>query len=75
MMSEETLNALRAEMKLSQETMKALRAELKLAAERARIASEHFDEVMREAPSGLPHPDGAQRITMLLGNTQQLVPI
>lgn len=32
------------------------------ATERAREATESFDDAVREIPSGMPHPDGVQRI-------------
>ncbi len=33
-----------------------------IAAERAREATESFDATVSEIPSGMPHPDGVQRI-------------
>ena len=36
--------------------------ELMAATERARAASALFDEVISSTPSGIPHPDGTQRI-------------
>jgi hypothetical protein len=39
-----------------------LQQELKAAAERAATASAAFLDVTSQVPSGLPHPDGAQRI-------------
>ena len=39
-----------------------LREEFEAAKRRMNIASVKFNEVVREIPSGLPHPDGTQRI-------------
>jgi hypothetical protein len=39
-----------------------LREEFEAAKRRMNIASVEFNEVVREIPSGLPHPDGTQRI-------------
>src|SRR6476661_7791132 len=44
------------------ETLKVLRAEMNAATERARLASERFDAILQDLPSGIPHPDGTQRI-------------
>ena len=39
-----------------------LQEEFRAAVQRRDQASAHFDEVRRAVPSGLPHPDGTQRI-------------
>jgi len=39
-----------------------LHREFLSATERAREATESFDAAIREIPSGIPHPDGVQRI-------------
>ncbi len=39
-----------------------LRDELAKATAQAKIASDKFDAILQEVPSGLPHPDGTQRI-------------
>jgi hypothetical protein len=39
-----------------------LRDEFEAAKRRMNIASTKFNEVVRDIPSGLPHPDGTQRI-------------
>jgi hypothetical protein len=46
----------------AQQTAKALVQALLEATERADAASEAFEVVMSDIPSGLPHPDGTQRI-------------
>ena len=40
----------------------ALRDEFEAAKRRMNVASMKFNEVVRDIPSGLPHPDGTQRI-------------
>jgi hypothetical protein len=40
----------------------ALRGEFEAAKRRMNAASMKFNEVVRDVPSGLPHPDGTQRI-------------
>jgi hypothetical protein len=40
----------------------ALRDEFESAKRRMNVASIKFNEVVRDIPSGLPHPDGTQRI-------------
>jgi len=42
--------------------LRMLRAELAAAQHRRDEASERFDEMIREVPSGIPHPDGSERI-------------
>ena len=44
------------------ETRRALIKNLKEATERANAASRAYDAVMRDIPSGIPPPDGVQRI-------------
>jgi len=39
-----------------------LQSEFETAKRRMNVASQKFNEVVRDIPSGLPHPDGAQRI-------------
>jgi hypothetical protein len=39
-----------------------LRDEFEAAKRRMNVASQTFNEVIRDIPSGLPHPDGTQRI-------------
>ena len=41
---------------------KILADQFEAAVKRRDIASAHFDEVRKDLPSGLPHPDGTQRI-------------
>jgi hypothetical protein len=43
---------------------KVLQNELEAAQERRAAASAHFNAVMAEIPSGLPHPDGTHRIRL-----------
>src|SRR6266550_2617357 len=43
--------------------LRILEEEFHAAVQRRDQASAHFDEVRRSVPSGLPHPDGTQRIT------------
>lgn len=45
-----------------QAILKTLLDELATATEMARVANERFQMVIKEAPSGFPHPDGIQRI-------------
>src|SRR6266446_6986735 len=40
-----------------------LQEEFHAAVQRRDLASAYFDEVRKAVPSGLPHPDGTQRIT------------
>jgi hypothetical protein len=40
----------------------ALNEESKIARLESEAASQNFDDVIRQVPSGLPHPDGVQRI-------------
>jgi hypothetical protein len=35
---------------------------VRLARERRNLASVAFDEVLRSVPSGIPHPDGTERV-------------
>jgi len=61
----ETVNAANGQGPLDPEHVrKALQNELEAAQERRAAASEHFNEVMAEVPSGLPHPDGTHRIRL-----------
>jgi hypothetical protein len=39
-----------------------LRDEFETAKRQMNLASKRFNEVVRDIPSGLPHPDGTQRI-------------
>ena len=41
---------------------KILADQFEAAVKRRNFASAHFDEVRKDLPSGLPHPDGTQRI-------------
>ena len=45
-----------------QEILKILKHDVAAAKEKVDAANQTFDAVIREAPSGLPHPDGVQRI-------------
>ncbi len=45
-----------------QQVQSTLHSELQAAAERAKAATASFDAATREIPSGLPEPDGTQRI-------------
>jgi len=45
-----------------EEILEILRADFAHARMKASVASQHFDEVTSDTPSGLPHPDGAYRI-------------
>jgi hypothetical protein len=61
----ETVNAANGQGPLDPERVrKVLQNELEAAQERRAAASEHFNEVMAEVPSGLPHPDGTHRIRL-----------
>ncbi len=42
--------------------LEILRERLAKATEESRAASERFNAVVNESPSGVPHPDGSQRI-------------
>jgi hypothetical protein len=42
--------------------LSVLKQDLQAATERAREATENFDAVSSDIPSGMPHPDGTQRI-------------
>ena len=42
--------------------LKILREQLAKAAEESRAASERFNAVVNESPSGLSNPDGSQRV-------------
>ena len=42
---------------------RVLRDEFEAAKRRMNICSQKFNEVIRDIPSGLPHPDGTQRIS------------
>jgi len=44
------------------QTLQTLRKDLHEAQERRQIASERFKEVVAEVPSGIPNPDGTDRI-------------
>jgi len=53
--------------------LRMLRAELAAAQHRREDASERFDTMIREVPSGIPHPDGSERIRQIAseyGRTQ-----
>jgi hypothetical protein len=39
-----------------------LKEQLDKADQQAKIASEKFDAIIREVPTGIPHPDGVKRI-------------
>ena len=43
-------------------THEILRDEFETAKREMNLASKRFNEVVRDIPSGLPHPDGTQRI-------------
>src|SRR6185312_13325357 len=47
---------------LEHEIRNLLHREFLAATERATEATESFDATIREIPSGIPHPDGVQRI-------------
>jgi hypothetical protein len=47
---------------LREEVLVILRRDFTTAQTRAEIAGQHFNEIIKEVPSGLPHPDGTQRI-------------
>jgi len=49
-------------MKPGSRSQEALRAQLKAALAAQKIAVKNFREMIREIPSGLPHPDGRNRI-------------
>ena len=49
-------------MKTSSSTYQDLKQQLKVAAEAQKRAVKRFKEVIRDIPSGLPHPDGSERI-------------
>ena len=42
--------------------LEILRRELKIAKKRSVEASTHFTEMIHQAPSGIPYPDGTERI-------------
>jgi hypothetical protein len=42
--------------------LQTLRRDVQTAKEKLTAASEEFDAIIRESPSGAPHPDGVQRI-------------
>jgi len=44
------------------EIHKRLTEDLEKARAQSKAASDAFNEVLKETPSGLPHPDGTQRI-------------
>jgi hypothetical protein len=44
------------------EILTKLREALDAARQRSDAASQHFDEIIRDVPSGLPHPDGVERV-------------
>ena len=46
----------------SQEILQKLRRDVDAASARLVSANEDFDAIIRESPSGLPHPDGVHRI-------------
>lgn len=53
--------------------LRTLRAELAVAQHRRDAASDRFDAMIRDVPSGIPHPDGAERIRQIsaeYGRTQ-----
>jgi hypothetical protein len=53
--------------------LRTLRAELAAAQHRRDEAAECFDEMIREVPTGIPHPDGPERIRQIAheyGRTQ-----
>ncbi len=41
---------------------KELKEQLAVAIKAQKLAGKHFKEVVRDIPSGLPHPDGSDRI-------------
>jgi hypothetical protein len=45
-----------------EQIMKRLREDLVSAQQRHNAASEKFDRIISEVPSGVPHPDGTDRI-------------
>ncbi|MEO8127749.1 MAG: hypothetical protein ABJF23_28710 [Bryobacteraceae bacterium] len=47
---------------LREEILAALRKDLASAREQEKIAREYFTQVNTDLPSGIPHPDGVQRI-------------
>ncbi len=47
---------------MEERILELLRQDFNLAKQDLEAATERFDALIREAPSGLPHPDGAQRI-------------
>jgi hypothetical protein len=53
--------------------IRLLRAQLAASQDRRDQAAKRFDEMMREVPSGIPHPDGTERIRQIsneYGRTQ-----
>ena len=44
------------------QVLKVLNQDLQTATERAKVAAAAFDLVTSEIPSGIPHPDGTQRV-------------
>jgi hypothetical protein len=46
------------------EILQKLREALDTARQRSEAASAHFDEVLRDVPSGLPQPDGVERVRL-----------
>jgi len=49
-------------MRTNSATQKELKRQLRLAVDAQKQALQRFKEVIREIPSGLPHPDGSERI-------------
>jgi hypothetical protein len=48
----------------NKEILQKLREALDAARQRSDAASEHFNEVIRDVPSGLPHADGVERVRL-----------
>jgi len=48
--------------KINPSTQKELKEQLRVAKNAQKEAVKHFKEIVREIPSGLPHPDGSDRI-------------
>jgi hypothetical protein len=47
--------------------LRVLRAELAAAQHRRDEAAGRFDQIIRDVPSGIPHPDGTERIKQASG--------
>jgi len=48
--------------KLNPSTQKDLKEQLRVAKNAQKTAVKRFKEIVREIPSGLPHPDGSDRV-------------